>query len=306
MKTFSLFGSDTMPVLGLILAMLLWGSSFLALKIAFTGFDPLVTIWARMLIAFFVFVCVWKRFSRVVYLPGDWKYLVLMALCEPCMYFTFEAYALTQTTASQAGMITAMLPLIVALMARFFLGERISRRTMTGFCVAISGAVLMSLNGTPEAGAPRPLLGNILELGAMCWGAGYTICLKKLSARYPPLFLTAVQTLVGSVFFTVPVVSLPWIHFPETLPLIPVLAIVYLAVAVSMGAYGLYNFGVSRLPAGQASAFTNLVPVFALFLGWLVFEETLLPLQWVGAACVMVGVVISRDGRAPGSEQTRT
>lgn len=295
-----------MPILGLVLAMLLWGSSFLALKIAFTGFDPLVTIWARMVIALGIFLCTWKRFARVVYRPGDWKYLVLMALCEPCMYFTFEAYALTQTTASQAGMITAMLPLIVAFMAWFFLGERVSRRTMLGFCVAIFGAILMSVNGTPEDNAPRPLVGNILELVAMGWGAGYTICLKKLSVRYSALFLTAVQALVGSVFFAIPVVALPWVHIPQTLPVLPSLAIVYLAVVVSMGAYGLYNYGVSRLPAGQASAFTNLVPVFALFLGWLVLEERLLPLQWVGAACVMVGVVVSRDGRGSGNSRAET
>lgn len=258
-----------------------------------------------MVIALGIFLCLWKRFSRVVYRPGDWKYLVLMALCEPCMYFTFEAYALTQTTASQAGMITAMLPLIVAFMARFFLGEQVSRRTMTGFGVAIFGAILMSLNGTPEVSAPRPLVGNILELVAMCWGAGYTICLKKLSARYPALFLTAIQALVGSIFFTFPVLVLPWIHIPATLPVLPSAAIVYLAVVVSMGAYGLYNYGVSRLPAGQASAFTNLVPVFALFLGWLVLDESLLPLQWVGAACVMMGVVVSRDGRGSKTGQIR-
>ena len=60
-----------------------------------------------------------------------------MAICEPCLYFLFEARALQLTSASQAGMITAMLPLLVAILAWGWLKERISRQTLLGFMLAI-------------------------------------------------------------------------------------------------------------------------------------------------------------------------
>jgi len=294
MRRLGLTGIETLPMLGLVLAMFVWGSSFLALKIAFRGYDPMVAIWLRMVTATGLFACGWKSLKNVVYTRGDWKFLIFMALCEPCMYFIFEAYALTLTSASQAGMITGILPLIVALMARFFLGEVVSGMTLIGFFLAIAGVTWLSLGGVAAPGAPRPVLGNFLELMAMCWGAGYTICLKKMSCRYPPLFLTAVQSVIGSVFFLFPVLLVPSVHLPHTFDPLATLAIVYLGTVVTLGGYGLYNYGVSKLPASRATAFTNLVPVFALILGWLVLGETLTVVQCWGALLVMAGVVVSQ------------
>ena len=63
---------------------------------------------------------------------GDLKYLLFMAVCEPCIYFVFEAKALQLTTASQAGLITSMLPLMVALGAFLVLKETISGKNHPG------------------------------------------------------------------------------------------------------------------------------------------------------------------------------
>ena len=105
------------------------------------------------------------------------------------------------TTASQAGMITAMLPLMVAVGARVVLGEILTVRTMAGFGVAIVGACWLSMAGQPSMDAPNPMLGNFLEFMAMVCATGYIISLKHLTARYSPFFLTAVQAFLGAVFF---------------------------------------------------------------------------------------------------------
>ena len=118
-------------------AVILWGSSFIALKFAFQHFDPMVVIFGRMIVASICFLFVYKRICNVEYRPGDWKLLLFMGICEPGFYFVFEALALTYTDASQAGMICALLPLIVAFAAYFTLKERISRRTITGFAIAM-------------------------------------------------------------------------------------------------------------------------------------------------------------------------
>ncbi|WP_153676815.1 DMT family transporter, partial [Pseudomonas aeruginosa] len=77
------------------------------------------------------------------------------------------------------------------------------------------------------------------------------------------------------------------------------LAVVYLGVVVTVGAYGLYNFGVGRLPASQASGFINLIPVFTLVFAALFLGETLNGPQMLAAGLVFIGVAISQWRSAP-------
>ena len=202
-----------LPVFSLILAMLLWASSFVALKLAFRGYHPMQVIFGRMFIASLCFVIFIPSFRKLNWRRRDLKYLLIMAVCEPCLYFIFEAKALQLTSASQAGMITAMLPLLVAILAWGLLKEQITRQTLAGFILAILGACWLSLASDTSTDAPDPLLGNFFEFLAMVCAAGYTVSLKHLTNNYPPLFLTAFQAFVGSLFFF-PFLLLPEIGFP--------------------------------------------------------------------------------------------
>ncbi len=101
-----------------------------------------------------------------------------------------------------------------------------------------------------------------------------------------------------SSFFPEP--SLPVAFVP-----VPAFAVVYLGAVVTLGAYGCYNFGVSKLPASQATAFLNLIPVFTIILGWLILGEKFNPMQYLAAATVFAGVILSQDfvgGKATNSE----
>ena len=90
------------PYICLVLAMVLWASTFVALKLAFRIYDPMVVIFGRMIVAsllavFFPFV-----FKNIRFRKKDIKYIAFMVICEPCLYFIFEANALVYTTAAQA------------------------------------------------------------------------------------------------------------------------------------------------------------------------------------------------------------
>ena len=282
------------PIIGLILAMLLWGSSFVAMKIAFRDFEPLHVIFWRLAIASCCFALILPRLRKQRIRRGDWRYLGLMGLFEPCLYFIFEALALEYTSASQAGMVTAILPLMVAVIAALWLREQVSRTNIAGFLLAISGVWWLSLSGEPSASAPNPLFGNSLEFIAMVCATGYIITLKRLTERYTPLFLTAMQAAIGALFF------LPTLFFfpaPETLTQLSdtaSLAVLYLGTCVTIVAYGLYNFGVSRIPVSQASAYINLIPVFALILGVTILGERFTEQQLLATLLVFSGVVISQ------------
>lgn len=287
--------SRHLPSLALLLAMILWSSSFIALKIAFRGYSPMVVIFGRMLVASLCFLVVGKRLARSLdYQPGDYKPILFMAFCEPCLYFLFEAKAIENTTASQAGLLTAMLPILVIVAASLLLKEVVSRRAWAGAILAVIGVCWLTAESTPTADAPNPVLGNFYEFLAMVCATGYTISLKKLTSRYSPFFLTAMQAAIGTLFY-LPLLFLPDTTLPDSFQPWPALAIVYLGAVITLGAYGLYNFGLKHIPASSATMYVNLIPVFSVLLGWLILDETLSASQSVAAMVVMAGVYLSQS-----------
>lgn len=279
----------------LLLAMAIWGSSFIALKAAVDVIHPMQVIFLRMFIGSLVFILIlplWRR--KFNYQTGDWKWLLAMALFEPCLYFIFESIALQYTSAGQAGMVTSILPLLVAVGAWLLLNESVSRNQWLGFIVALCGVIWMSWSSDITSYAPNPLLGNSLELMAMICAVGYTLVVKKLTARYNPLFLTAIQTLFGALFFLPLAILTP---LPDSLSLQVFGYIVYLGVVSTLGAYGLYNYALSRTHASRVGAYTNLIPVFALLFSFIFLGEMLNTQQWFAVVLVFIGVVISQHSR---------
>ncbi len=281
-----------LPSISLIVAMLLWASSFVALKLAFQGYHPMQVIFGRMIIASLCFVIFIPTFRKINWRRRDLKYFLFMGVCEPCLYFLFEAKALELTSASQAGVITAMLPLLVAIFAWSWLKESISRQTLAGFSLAIIGACWLSLASEASINAPNPLLGNFYEFLAMVCAAGYTVSLKHLTSNYPPLFLTAFQAFIGSLFFF-PFLLLPGVGWDISWETIPALAVIYLGTFITLGAYGCYNYSVSRIPANRAAGYINLIPVFGVILGMIVLGDKLNVSQWLACGLVFCGVWLS-------------
>lgn len=283
-------------VAALTLATLLWAGSFIAMKVAMRAYAPLLVVFARMALASAVFALFIPRMGSWPAIKADLKPILFMAFCEPCLYFVFESTALRLTQASQAGMVTSMLPLLTAVVAARTLGERLSARTLAGLCLSVAGVAGLSLASESSDAAPHPALGNFLEFLAMCCAVGYIVTAKKLSVRHSPLFLTAAQSFVGALFFLPAVFFSPW---PDSLPLGPSLAVVFLGLGVTFVAYGLYNYGVGQVPASRAATFINLIPVFTLLFSWIVLGEALRPVQYAAAAVVLTGVWLStRPGPA--------
>ncbi len=285
----------------LLTAMFLWGSSFVAMKYAIGNLDPMLVVCARMVIASICFLPFLRSFSRLRLSRKQVLLLAGMGLCEPCLYFLFEAAALNLTSASQASMITTMLPLLVAVAAALFLGETVTRRIIVGLFLAAVGAVWLSLAASVSEHAPHPILGNSLEFLAMVTATGYIILLKKLSADLPTLFLTAAQSVIGALFFLL-ILLITDIHIPETIPLPALLSVLYLGTFVSVGAYGLYNYGVSRVPANQAAAFINLIPLWAIVLGVLLLGEQFTGWQFAAGLLIFVGVMMTQQRKSGGEK----
>jgi drug/metabolite transporter (DMT)-like permease len=277
--------------IALLFAMLLWASSFIALKWAFMVYPPMWVIAGRMVVGLCCFSLLWKQILKFEYRAGDWRLLTLISVCEPCLFFLLESQALMYTSASQAGMMTALAPILTACAALIFLQERLSRMRWLGFSVAVAGVIILTVTSEKDISAPNPILGNSLEFLAIICGAVYSIGFKILCQRYSPITLTALQSLVGTLFFLpIALMTEGDLVFDSK----AILATLYLGMFVTLGAYLLYNIAVSVIPVTKAAAFINLIPVFTVFLAYFFLDERLSWIQWSACGVVFLGVWLTQ------------
>lgn len=277
----------------LITAMLTWASSFIALKSAIGPIGPMSVVFGRMVVASLCFVFFIKGFLKLQFTKKDIKYILLMTAFEPCLYFIFEAKALQYTTASQAGIITSMMPLMTAIGAGLALKEVITKKVIIGSLLAVIGAIWLSLGAQSSEHASDPLLGNFLEFCAMVCGAWYAIAIRYLTQRFSALFLTAAQAFVGLIFF-LPLAIWEYFTLEMHITQEAIGWVVYLGVVVTIGGYGMFNLALSRIEASRASVFVNLIPVFTVLLAYLFLGERLKPTELIASGVILCGVFISQ------------
>ncbi len=279
-----------MPFAAVFAAVIFWAGSFTATRIALTELPPSTIVWIRMASGFILlFPFCFRLFPKNITM-GEIRLLVLMALFQPCLYFLLEANALRFTTASQAGVISSTVPMFVAVLSAVFLGEKTGKTAMAGLAVSVLGVAWLTFGSGADAKAANPALGNVMELGAMVCAAGYMVLTRRLSAKFNPWVLTFIQAASGFLFFSggaVDVFDAEWSGRVIT-------AVVYLGVFVTVGAFGLYNWGISKIPATRAAVFINLVPVFAVFMGWGILGESLGVSQLAGSAVIAAGVFLAQ------------
>ena len=282
----------------------LWGGAFIALKIALESFSTEQVLLGRVAFAAVLYLLLmplcWKD---VHYRKGDWKWLLLAVVCEPCLLFTFETLGLGRTTASQASMIVACAPLVTAAAGFFFLGEKVSRRCLMGICLAVVGVMLVSSVNMASESAPAPLLGNFFMLCAVCTVAAMAMIMRKLTRHYPVIFLSGLQTLGGTLFFLPMALRSPW---PQDILMSSVGALVYLGFGVTFLVYLVLNYSLSRLKAGHAIIFANIIPIAGLVLAFLVLDERMLPMQYIGSVLVLAGIVVAGPPDSVPSEEAET
>ncbi|WP_458699572.1 DMT family transporter [Sulfurospirillum sp. 1307] len=284
---------DFIAIFALVMAMFVWASSFIAMKSAIGEIGPMTVMFGRMFIASICFLYFVRGFLKLDFTKEDIKYIVMMVLFEPCLYFMFESRALEYTSAGQAGMITSMMPLITAIGAGIVLKEIITRKVIIGSLLAVSGAIWLSLSSSGSEHASNPLLGNTLEFGAMIVASGYAISTRHLTKKFSPIFLTAMQAFAGAIFFF-PFALWEYNSVAMNFNTEAILWIVYLGIVVTIGGYGLFNFALGRVEASKASIYINLIPIFAVILSYLILGEKMTYSAIIASFIILSGVFISQ------------
>jgi len=200
--------------------------------------------------------------------------------------------AMMMTSVANGTLLSNLSPLFVALGAHFVLGQRFSRTFHVGLVLSLIGAgVLM---GEDLSISTTHLAGDTLALSAAAFFGAYILIIAKLRSR----LATSVIMLWTCVFSAIPILPLPFIlgevFFPDSLAGWAVL----FAVALICQASGqsLLTYALAHLPAAFSSVGFLLVPVNAAIVAWIVLGEPVRPLQALGAAIILGGIVVARRG----------
>ena len=289
----SIVKSTLVPYVALLAAAFFWGASFPATRFAVSLLDPGAVMFCRMAVACLIMAPFARQLKPTAWSAKDLTLLIPMVLLQPCLYFLLESNALKLTTSSQAGVISASVPMLVALGAWFFLSEKITMKVVLGLVVSMAGVVILTFQASPVRAGDDPFLGNCLEFGAMVCAAGNMILVKRLSFKYSTWTLTGLQFIAGLIFFFPGMAHI--VSRPQTLFRLDLIGVLILLGAfASVGAFGLYNWSMGRIAASRAAVFINLVPVIAVVLGWTLLGEALTLGQASGAFLVGCGVLVSQ------------
>ncbi len=274
----------------LVVCYALWGGGMIAMKYAFESFAVLHVVFARVAFAALFYLALFPKWRRLPYEKGDWKYLLLLVMFEPCLFFLCETFSMKYTTASQGGVIAACFPLCTAVAAWLFLKERLTKRTVIAIILAVIGVAGSSYFAEGDAKASNPLLGNILMFGAVLSSTGYAVCARFIARRYSFLSISAIQAIGGAIaFFPFLLTS----SAPQQITLPALGGLVYMGVGVGILAYLLLNFALKNLEAGIVSLFGNLIPVFTLIFAYAILGERLNLPQVACVGLALVGVLLS-------------
>ena len=267
-----------------------WGGGAVAMKFALESFSVLQVMTARVAVPAVLYLLLWRRWSHPAVRRGDWKWIALAVACEPCLFFFCITTAMRFTTASEAGVITALLPLATALGARLFLKEKLPGRALAGLALALPGIIGLNLFSAGGGNAPAPLMGNALVFAGILFSAGYTLCIRHLADRYSGLFLSAVQALGGSLVFV------PLCFFtpaPGEVTPAAVGALCYLGFGIGILVYLGFNYSLRWVKAGLAGALANVTPLVTLGAAALLLDERLNPAQLSCAGLALLGTAVA-------------
>ena len=223
-------------------------------------------------------------------MPGQQRDLVLMSLLGMVGFTVLMFEGLKRTAAADAGIITATLPAVVALLGVIVIGDRLSRMQTAAIALAVAGLVLVHTTGT--ATGTSTLLGNLLVGGAVLCEASFVLLGKRLAPPYRPLRLALGANLVGlAVSLPLALMELPAFDPASVRPQMWVLGIWY-SLAASVICLWLWYRGLPYVETWLAGLATAAIPVAALAASALYLGETIGPVKLAGAALVIAGIVL--------------
>ena len=281
----------------ILLTVFLWGMSFLWSDRVLDRQVPVFTfIFTRMIIAaaaLSLFSLLTGRFQRIR--KGDFKWFAAMTAFEPFLYFLGETFGLQLTDSpTLCSVIIATIPVFSLIVGWILFREKLSTLNRVGIFVAVAGVILFVLiGGSLHA---KYLYGIAILFLAAIGSTGYTAICKKLANKgYNPFAIVTWQFILAIGYFLVPFLIWDASSWTPAYLSWPVLRpIIALAVLCSGVAFVIYAACVDKIGMTRTTVFLPLVAIVSAVAASLLGQDTLEPLQFVGIAVAMLGVVMAQ------------
>lgn len=252
---------------------MIFGFSFLFTKNALDFVSPMNFLVYRFFVASGVFLLLLSFKIIKIERKPYWK-LWKLVLFQPILYFIFETYGVDKINSSEAGMIIALIPIVVNVLSVFILKEKADSLHYVLISIGFLGVLLIvGFNLSVEN-----LFGKVLMLLAVLSGSMYTILSRKLSKEFKPQEITFFMMISGFLFFGL--INLFMNQFKIVFNFQVFTSALYLGVLSSAGAFFLLNYMVKKASPTLTTVFSNLTTVVSVIAG-VIFRREIIEIQQI-------------------------
>ncbi len=282
-------GGRRPAVFALLLAMVLWGSVFVATKEVLEGAGPFTVAAGRFAIGFAALLPLARREGFRVRIMFSRTYL-LFGFTGVFLAYGLQNLALVFTSAGSAALVVATQPAVMVLMGALFLGERLRVVRLLGIGLAMLGLLLVGVAAFGGGGAGALLGDALMAVSVLAYGA-YAVQGRVLGMEHPPALTTAAGFGAGLLFLLPCAAGEVFLDGAPELGARGWLALLYLGVVTTAATFLLWNYALRHLEAGAAGLYFSLVPVTGLGFAVL-FGGHVGPVELAGGGLAVAGVLL--------------
>jgi len=277
---------------------LIWGSTWIMIKLGLRGAPPMTAVAVRFIIAamlvYFIIAV------RKIGIPRDRRFLYLSLFLSGfhlAVPYVLVYWGEQQISSGLTAVLYSTMPINVAILARIFLGDPLTPRKVMGILVGIGG-VWVIFSDSVSLGGGRAVQGVIACLASAFLASFTTVMVKKYASRYDPFVTLSLPfTFAGLAVLSlaIPVERSNPLQFDA----LTWVTICYLAVLGSVVAFGLYFWIIKRIDVTMLSYQTFIIPVLAVLIGWIFLAETVTIRVVAGAVLILAGIALATLRRKP-------
>jgi Predicted permeases len=277
-------------------ATLLWSGNFVVARGLANEHSPVEISFWRWGIAFLALApfSVKTILANLPLLKKVWGHVIIMALTSISLFNTFIYKAGHTTEATNMALLAATSPIVMALLARAFLGQRLSRYQVWGICIAVCGVLILISKGSFATFAAMTFSeGDIWMMAAVLLFATYSLQLRMRPKEFPSTAFFALLVIIG--FFAL-VPSMLFLVFTgqAAMPTATTgAALVYIGLGAGVAAFLCWNAAVEHIGMIRAGIIYYSIPFFASVEAMIFLGETMTLPQLVGGALILGGILYS-------------
>ena len=283
-----------------LLLCLIWGSTWLFIKLGLEDLPPFTFAGIRFVIACAILFAIIKaRRLSLSRTRADWNLLAITGILSFSLNYGLLFWGEQYISSGLAALLQATIPAFGLVFAHFYLpGERMTPAKIFGIVMGVAGVGVVFSNQLSVAG-PRALAGcAALVVGSAC-AAAANVLVKKDGAKLDPAILAGGQMFFGLIPLMVIGIPLEGSPLRFHWTRMAIIALFYLAIVGSVAAFLLYYWLVQHMDVTKTMLIALVTPVIAVTLGVIVLHEELNWRTFVGGAMIMsgIGLIVLRKGR---------